>query len=37
MPVDHVRYIDKTTAYYATQGYDKPYAWSHFDTVPFSP
>ena len=29
--MDYVRYIDKTKDYYLTQGYDKPYAWAHFD------
>ncbi len=32
-----VRYIDKTAAYYRGQGYDKPYGWAQFDTVPFAP
>jgi len=35
--MDYVRYIDKTRDYYLQQGYEKPYAWSHFDTVPFTP
>jgi hypothetical protein len=35
--MDHVRYIDKTTAYYAKEGYEKPYQWAHFDEVPFTP
>jgi D-proline reductase (dithiol) PrdB len=34
--MSHVRYIDKTTAYYAKEGYEKPYAWAHFDEVPFT-
>ena len=34
--MDYVRYIDKTKDYYLTQGYDKPYAWAHFDEVPFT-
>ncbi len=33
----HVRYIDKTRDYYQAQGYDKPYAWAHFDDVAFQP
>lgn len=33
----HVRYIDKTREYYAAEGYSKPYAWAHFDTIPFTP
>jgi len=32
----YVRYIDKTQAYYLSQGYDKPYQWAHFDDIPFS-
>ena len=32
---DPVRYIDRTRAYYLSQGYDKPYRWAHFDDVPF--
>ena len=35
--MDYVRYIDKTTAYYLGQGYDKPYAWAHHETAPFTP
>ncbi len=35
--MSYVRYIDKTTAYYKTQGYDKPYRWAQFDDVPFTP
>jgi hypothetical protein len=34
---DHVRYIDRTRAYYESQGYDKPYGWAHFDQIPFTP
>lgn len=33
----HVRYIDKTRAYYQAEGYGKPYEWAHFDTIPFTP
>ena len=33
----HVRYIDKTRAYYQAEGYDKPYEWAHFDDIPFTP
>ncbi len=32
-----VRYIDKSRDYYQAHGYDKPYAWSHYDAVPFCP
>ena len=35
--MSHVRYIDKTREYYATEGYAKPYRWAHFDTIPFAP
>ena len=35
--VSHVRYIDRTRAYYLAQGYDKPYRWAHFDDAPFAP
>jgi glycine/sarcosine/betaine reductase selenoprotein B len=31
----HVRYIDKTREYYASEGYTTPYRWARFDTVPF--
>jgi hypothetical protein len=31
----HVRYIDKTREYYLSQGYDTPYQWAHFETIPF--
>ena len=33
----HVRYIDKTRAYYVAEGYAKPYEWAHFDQIPFTP
>jgi D-proline reductase (dithiol) PrdB len=35
--MSHVRYIDKTRAYYLAEGYDSPYRWAHFDDVPFAP
>jgi hypothetical protein len=35
--MSHVRYIDKTREYYASEGYTKPYEWAHFDTIPFAP
>ena len=34
--MSHVRYIDKTRAYYAGLGYDKPYQWAEFAEVPFA-
>lgn len=33
---EYVRYIDKTREYYLSQGYEKPYAWAHFEDVPFA-
>ena len=30
-------YIDRTREYYRAQGYDKPYRWASFDSVPFAP
>jgi hypothetical protein len=33
----HVRYIDKTRAYYQAEGYDKFYEWAHFENIPFTP
>jgi hypothetical protein len=36
-PRPYVRYIDKTRAYYLSQGYDKPYVWAHNDSAPFTP
>lgn len=32
-----VRYIDKTRAYYRSQGYDKSYRWAHNESAPFTP
>ena len=34
--MSHVRYIDKTREYYRSEGYDKSYAWAHFDDIPFA-
>lgn len=31
-----VSYIDRSREYYAAQGYTRPYAWAHYDDVPFS-
>lgn len=33
---DPVRYIERTRAFYAAQGYQKFYRWAHFDEVPFA-
>lgn len=38
-PVTHrsfISYIDRTRAYYAAQGYGRPYRWAHFDDVPWA-
>lgn len=35
--VSHVRYIDRTRAYYEAEGYGTPYEWAHFDSIPFTP
>jgi hypothetical protein len=32
-----VSYMDRSREYYAAQGYDKPYAWPHYDDVPLRP
>ncbi|MEM7092770.1 MAG: hypothetical protein AAF567_07200 [Actinomycetota bacterium] len=32
-----VSYIDKSREYYAANGYDQPYRWASYDTVPFEP
>lgn len=35
--MEPVRYIDRTTDYYRSQGYDKAYVWARNDSVPFTP
>jgi D-proline reductase (dithiol) PrdB len=32
----HVSYIDRTRAYYAALGYERPYQYAHYDEVPFA-
>ncbi len=32
-----VSYIDRTRAYYAAQGYERPYAWARHTEAPFAP
>jgi len=34
--MDYVRYIDRTRAYYLSQGYKESYRWAHFEDVPFA-
>ncbi len=36
-PRPYVRYIDKTRAYYRSQGYAKPYQWARNEEAPFAP
>jgi len=33
----HVRYIDKSRVYYAGKGFERPYEWAAYDSVPFTP
>ncbi|MEM7250155.1 MAG: glycine/sarcosine/betaine reductase selenoprotein B family protein [Pseudomonadota bacterium] len=35
--MDYVRYIDRTSEYYISQGYEKSYQWAQYDDVPFTP
>ena len=35
--LSYVRYIDRTNAYYQTEGYDKHYLWAKNRHVPFAP
>jgi len=32
-----IAYIERTRAYYLALGYGNPYAWAHYDDVPFQP
>ena len=32
-----LEYIKRTRQYYEALGYDKPYRWAHFESVPFTP
>lgn len=34
--MSYVKYIDKTRAYYSSQGYKDPYRWATFEDVPFT-
>ena len=36
MTAQPVRYMDRTRRYYAAQGFEKAYAWAHFDDTPFT-
>jgi hypothetical protein len=35
--MEPVRYIDRTTDYYRSQGYEKSYVWARNESVPFTP
>ncbi len=35
--MSHVRYMERIREYYLSQNYEKPYAWAHFENVPFAP
>ena len=37
MTAQPVPYIDRSRRYYEAQGFEKPYAWAHFDDTPFTP
>jgi hypothetical protein len=32
---DRIQYMDRTRAYYAAQGFTRPYQWAHDDDIPF--
>ena len=36
MTAQPVPYMDRTRRYYAAQGFEKAYAWAHFDDTPFA-
>jgi D-proline reductase (dithiol) PrdB len=36
-PVASVPYMERTRAWYQAQGYERPYRWARFETVPFQP
>lgn len=35
--VEPIGYMARTRRYYKAQGFEKPYAWAHFDDIPFTP
>ena len=37
MPESPIKYIDRTRAYYLSQGFPKPYTWAHNTETPFTP
>ena len=32
-----IGYMERTRRYYEAQGFEKAYAWAHFDDIPFTP
>ena len=36
MTDDSIRYMERSRKYYEAYGYEKPYRWAHFDSVPFA-
>lgn len=36
MENNSVRYMERSRIYYEAHGYEKPYRWAHYDSVPFS-
>ena len=36
MMAEPIGYMDRTRRYYEAQGFEKAYAWAHFDDVPFT-
>ena len=32
-----VPYMERTRAWYEAQGYERPYRWAQFESVPFQP
>ena len=34
---DPIGYMERTRRYYQAQGFEKAYAWAHFDDIPFTP
>ena len=37
MTAQPIPYMDRTRRYYAAQGFEKAYAWAHFEDAPFTP
>ena len=37
MMAEPIGYMERTRRYYEAQGFEKAYAWAHFDDIPFTP